>query len=426
MSQFAYQNGELHAEGVPLSRIAAAVGTPVYVYSETALTDAYQRFAGALSDAGLDARVCYAMKANSNLAVVRALAACGAGADVVSGGELARAMAAGIDPAEIVFSGVGKTAHEMRQAIAADIGQFNVESVPELERLSRIATENSATVNVAVRVNPDVDADTHHKISTGRHHDKFGIDIDRAHEVYAHAASLPGVMPNAVAVHIGSQLTDLSPFRTAFARVAALVHDLRADGHEITKLDLGGGLGIDYGHQSPPDPRDYAAIVADTVGDLGCTLVFEPGRHLAGPAGVLLTEIIYIKDAETRSFAIVDAAMNDLVRPAMYDAHHEVLPVREPGASGSNDQIHSYDIVGPVCETGDTFATQRDLPVLTAGELVVIRDAGAYGAVMASGYNSRPLIAEVLVRGDSFSVVRARQDIAAMLAQESLADWQSK
>ena len=423
MTHFDYRDGELFAEDVPLSRIAEAVGTPVYVYSETALTDAYRRFAGALAEAGLDARVCYAMKANSNLAVVRALAACGAGADVVSGGELARALAAGVNPAEIVFSGVGKTGDEMRQAIAASIGQFNIESIPELERLSEVANATGATVNVAVRVNPDVDADTHHKISTGRHHDKFGIEIDRAREVYAHAAALSGITPNAVAVHIGSQLTDLSPFRAAFIRVAALVHDLRADGHEITKLDLGGGLGIEYGHQSPPDPRDYAAIVADTVGDLGCILVFEPGRYLAGPAGVLLTEIIYIKDAETRSFAIVDAAMNDLVRPAMYDAHHEILPVREPG---TDDHTHSYDIVGPVCETGDTFATQRDLPALTAGELVVIRDAGAYGAVMASGYNSRPLIAEVLVRGDSYSVVRVRQDIATMLAQESLADWQSE
>lgn len=422
MTQFEYRDGELYAEDVPLSRIAEAVGSPVYVYSETALTDAYRRFAGALADAGLDARVCYAMKANSNLAVVRALAACGAGADVVSGGELVRALAAGVDPAEIVFSGVGKTADEMRQAIAADTGQFNVESTPELERLSEVANMLGATVNVAVRVNPDVDADTHHKISTGRHHDKFGIDIDRAREVYARAATLPGIAPNAVAVHIGSQLTDLSPFRAAFTRVAELVGELRSDGHDITKLDLGGGLGINYGQDTPPDPRDYAAIVADAVGDLGCILVFEPGRYLAGPAGVLLTEIIYVKDAETRSFAIVDAAMNDLVRPAMYDAHHEVLPVREPGTDGAT---HSYDIVGPVCETGDTFATQRDLPVLNAGELVVIRDAGAYGAVMASGYNSRPLIAEVLVRADAFSVVRARQDIAAMLAQESLADWQT-
>ena len=420
MTQFEYRNGELHAEDVPLSRIAEAVGTPVYVYSETALTDAYRRFADAFEDAGLDARICYAMKANSNLAVIRALASCGAGADVVSGGELTRALAAGIDPAEIVFSGVGKTAGEMRQAIAAGIGQFNVESVPELERLSDIATAESATVNIAIRVNPDVDADTHHKISTGRHHDKFGIDIGQAQEIYARAAGLPGIAPTSVAVHIGSQLTDLSPFRDAFARVAELVGELRADGHDITTLDLGGGLGIDYGQDTPPDPRDYAAIVTETVGGLGCTLVFEPGRFLAGPAGVLLSEIVYVKDTGTRRFAIVDAAMNDLVRPAMYEAHHEIMSVRAP-----DGESRTYDIVGPVCETGDTFATGRDMPTLAAGELVVIRDAGAYGAVMASGYNSRPLVAEVLVRGDRFSTVRARQDVAAMLAQEALADWQT-
>lgn len=420
MTQFEYRNGELHAEDVPLSRIAEAVGTPVYVYSETALTDAYRRFADAFEDAGLDARICYAMKANSNLAVIRALALCGAGADVVSGGELTRALAAGIDPAEIVFSGVGKTAGEMRQAIAAGIGQFNVESVPELERLSDIATAECATVNIAIRVNPDVDADTHHKISTGRHHDKFGIDIGQAREIYARAAGLPGIAPTSVAVHIGSQLTDLSPFRDAFARVAELVGELRADGHDITTLDLGGGLGIDYGQDTPPDPRDYAAIVAETVGGLGCTLVFEPGRFLAGPAGVLLSEIVYVKDTGTRRFAIVDAAMNDLVRPAMYEAHHEIMSVRAP-----DGESRTYDIVGPVCETGDTFATGRDMPTLAAGELVVIRDAGAYGAVMASGYNSRPLVAEVLVRGDCFSTVRARQDVAAMLAQEALADWQT-
>lgn len=420
MTQFEYRNGELHAEDVPLSRIAEAVGTPVYVYSETGLTDAYRRFADAFEDAGLDARICYAMKANSNLAVIRALAACGAGADVVSGGELTRALAAGIDPTEIVFSGVGKTAAEMRQAIAAGIGQFNVESTPELERLSDIATAESATVNIAIRVNPDVDADTHHKISTGRHHDKFGIDIGQAREIYARAATLPGIAPTSVAVHIGSQLTDLSPFRDAFARVAELVRELRADGHDITTLDLGGGLGIDYGQGTPPDPRDYAAVVAETVGDLGCTLVFEPGRFLAGPAGVLLSEVIYVKDTGTRRFAIVDAAMNDLVRPAMYEAHHEIMSVRAP-----DGESRTYDIVGPVCETGDTFATGRDMPTLAAGELVVIRDAGAYGAVMASGYNSRPLVAEVLVQGDRFSTVRARQDVAAMLAQEALADWQT-
>ncbi|MBS27838.1 MAG: diaminopimelate decarboxylase [Alphaproteobacteria bacterium] len=421
MSQFTYQNGELHAEGVPLSRIAAAVGTPAYVYSQTAMADAYGRFAGALADADLNARVCYALKANSNLAVIRVLAALGAGADVVSGGELERALAAGIAGPDIVFSGVGKTADEMRAAIQADIGQFNVESVPELERLSDVASAMSAGVDIAVRVNPDVDADTHHKISTGRHHDKFGIDIDRALDVYAHAASLPGVDPVAVAVHIGSQLTDMQPFRDAFARVAVLVRELRTAGHDIRKLDLGGGLGIDYGQHEPPDPADYAGVVAETVGDLGCELVFEPGRYLAGPAGVLLTEVIYVKDAETRAFAIIDAAMNDLMRPALYDARHEFMPLKE----ASDGPQTTYDIVGPVCETADTFATDRQLPTLAAGELLVIRDTGAYGAVMASGYNSRPLIAEVLVHGDQFAVVRSRQEIATILAQETLADWQS-
>lgn len=422
MSQFNYRNGELHAEDVPLSRIAEAVGTPAYVYSETALADAYGRFAGALAAAGLNARVCYAMKANSNLAVVRVLAALGAGADVVSGGELERALAAGVAGSDIVFSGVGKTADEMRAAISAGIGQFNVESIPELERLSAIASEMSATVEIAIRVNPDVDADTHHKISTGRHHDKFGIDVDRAPEVYAQAADLPGLAPVAVAVHIGSQLTDVTPFREAFARVAVLVRELRAAGHDIRKLDLGGGLGIDYGHHEPPDPADYAAAVTETVGDLGCELVFEPGRYLAGPAGVLLTEIIYVKDAETRAFAIIDAAMNDLMRPALYDARHEFMALNE---AAPGDPTRVYDIVGPVCETADTFATDRELPALAAGELLVIRDTGAYGAVMASGYNSRPLIPEVLVRGDRFAVVRSRQEIATILAQETLADWQS-
>lgn len=421
MSQFTYQDGELHAESVPLSRIAAAVGTPAYVYSETALADAYGRFTGALADAGLNARVCYALKANSNLAVIRVLAALGAGADVVSGGELERALAAGIVGPDIVFSGVGKTADEMRAAIRAGIGQFNVESVPELERLSDVAREMSAAVDIAVRVNPDVDADTHHKISTGRHHDKFGIDIDRAPDVYAHAASLPGITPIAVAVHIGSQLTDMQPFRDAFARVAVLVRELRAAGHDIRKLDLGGGLGIDYGQHEPPDPVDYASVVAESVGNLDCELVFEPGRYLAGPAGVLLTEVIYVKDAETRAFAIIDAAMNDLMRPALYDARHEFMPLMNT----ADGQQTTYDIVGPVCETADTFATDRQLPTLAAGELLVIRDTGAYGAVMASGYNSRPLIAEVLVRGDQFAVVRSRQEIATILAQETLADWQS-
>lgn len=422
MSSFEYRNGELHAEGVALSRIAEVAGTPAYVYSSAALTDAYTRFANALAATGLNAQICYAMKANSNIAVIRTLADLGAGADVVSGGELDRALASNVDAAKIVFSGVGKTPGEMRQAITAGIGQFNVESVPELEMLSHVAAALGAEVEIAIRVNPDVDANTHHKISTGRQEDKFGIDIARAGEIYARAAALPGIAPVSVAVHIGSQLTDVAPFRAAFARVAELVRELRAAGHDIRKLDLGGGLGIDYGGQTPPPVEDYVAVVAETVGHLGCELMFEPGRYLAGPAGVLLTQVIYAKEAEARRFAIVDAAMNDLIRPALYDAVHRIETVHQP-AEGI--ELHDWDVVGPVCETGDTFAKAVQMPALSEGELLVMRDAGAYGAVMSSVYNSRALVAEVLVNGDSFAVVRERQEPATFLGYESLADWQT-
>jgi len=421
MSQFEYRNGEMYAENVPLSRIAEVTGTPVYVYSSGTLSAAYARFANALAAAGLNARVCYAMKANSNIAVIRTLADLGAGADVVSGGELDRALAAGVAGADIVFSGVGKTPNEMRRAIAAGIGQFNVESVPELELLSHVATSAGVEVDIAIRVNPNVDANTHHKISTGRQEDKFGIDIARAKEIYALAASLPGLAPVAIAVHIGSQLTDVAPFRAAFARVADLVGELRAAGHAISKLDLGGGLGIDYGGQTPPPVEDYVAVVAETVGALDCELMFEPGRYLVGPAGVLVTQVIYAKEAEVRRFAIVDAAMNDLIRPALYDAVHRIEPAHEPAPGSAR---HLWDVVGPVCETGDTFAKGCELPYLADGELLVIRDAGAYGAVMSSVYNSRALVAEVLVRDDAFAIVRERQEPATFLGYENLADWQ--
>lgn len=421
MSMFEYRNGEMYAEDVPLSRIAEVAGTPVYVYSAGMLTAAYTRFADALEAAGLNARICYAMKANSNIAVIRTLADLGAGADVVSAGELDRALAAAVRPENIVFSGVGKTPNEMRRAIAAGIGQFNVESVPELELLSHVAASAGASVDIAIRVNPNVDANTHHKITTGRQEDKFGIDITRAGEIYALAASLPGIAPVAIAVHIGSQLTDVAPFRAAFARVAELVGELRAAGHDIRKLDLGGGLGIDYGGQTPPPVEDYVAVVAGTVGALDCELMFEPGRYLAGAAGVLVTQVIYAKEAQARRFAIVDAAMNDLMRPALYDAIHRIEPAREPAADAAR---HAWDVVGPVCETGDTFAKGCEFPALTAGELLVIRDAGAYGAVMSSVYNSRALVAEVLVRDDAFAIVRERQEPATFLGYESLADWQ--
>lgn len=421
MSYFTDRNGELHAENVALSKIAEAVGTPVYVYSSAALRDAYTRFAGALAGEGLNARVCYAMKANSNIAVLRTLAQLGAGADVVSVGELERALAAGIAPEHIVFSGVGKTRTEMRRAITTGIGQFNVESMPELEALSDVAREMDAQVDIAIRVNPNVDANTHHKISTGRQEDKFGIDIARASDVYEFARGLPGIEPVSIAVHIGSQLTDLAPFRAAFAHVAALVGELRGAGFDIRKLDLGGGLGIDYGPVAPPSVEDYAKVVAETVGGLDCELMFEPGRYIAGPAGVLVTQVIYAKEAEARRFAIVDAAMNDLIRPALYDAVHRIETVRIPEAG---EGLLDWDIVGPVCETGDTFASGCQLPHLKAGELLVMRDAGAYGAVMSSVYNSRALVAEVLVRDEHFAVVRERQEPATFLGYETLADWQ--
>ncbi|MBO6782700.1 MAG: diaminopimelate decarboxylase [Alphaproteobacteria bacterium] len=421
MTHFSYRNGELYAEDVPLSRIAEAAGTPVYVYSTAALTDAYTQFAGAMSDAGLNARVCYALKANSNIAVIRTLADLGAGADVVSGGELERALAAGVAAEDIVFSGVGKTEAEMRQSISAGIGQFNIESVPELELLSKVARSMNAEVDIAIRVNPDVDAITHRKITTGKQENKFGLDITRAPELYAKARDLGGLRPVSVAVHIGSQLTSVTPFEAAFARVAELVRDLRSTGYDIRKIDLGGGLGIDYGDGAPPPVSAYAQAVARTVGDFDCEVIFEPGRYIAGPAGILVTRVIYAKEAEVRRFAIVDAAMNDLIRPAMYDAVHRTEPVRERSRDA---EIVDWDIVGPVCETGDTFASGCRLPHLEAGELLVMRDAGAYGAVMSSVYNSRALVAEVLVNGDDFAIVRERQEPATFLGYETFAGWQ--
>ncbi|NKB48307.1 MAG: diaminopimelate decarboxylase [Alphaproteobacteria bacterium] len=420
MTAFTYKNGELHAEDVALSAIAADVGTPVYVYSVAAMTEAYQRFVEAL--AGQRAQVCYAMKANSNLAVLRTFADLGAGADVVSDGELARALAAGIPAKRIVYSGVGKTREEMAAGIEAGILQFNVESRPELTALSDIAVSKNATVEIAIRINPDVDAATHNKISTGRKEDKFGIDIARAGEAFAQASTLPGLNPVSIAVHIGSQLTDIAPFRSAFGHVAELTRQLRADGVAISRLDLGGGLGIAYAGERVPTPAEYAAMVAETVGDLDCDLIFEPGRYLTGHAGVLLTRIIFIKDTGERRFVIVDAAMNDLMRPALYGANHSIEQVREPAP---NAALGEADIVGPVCETGDTFATAHALTDLPAGELVVIRDTGAYGAVMSSGYNSRPLVPEVLVNGGDYALVRPRETLEQQLDRERFAGWQS-
>jgi len=420
MDHFLYRGGVLHAEDVPLPEIAAAVGTPVYVYSAATLERHYRLFEEALD--GLPHLICYAMKANSNLAVVALMGALGAGMDVVSGGEYRRAKAAGVPGDRIVFSGVGKTREEMALALEGGVRQFNVESEPELLALSEVAAAMGRVAPIAIRVNPDVDARTHAKIATGRAENKFGVPLDRARAAYAEAAALPGIEVVGVDVHIGSQLTELAPFEAAFRKVAALTQELRADGHDIRRLDLGGGLGIPYrpANDAPPLPFDYGALVRRAVGHLGCEIEVEPGRLIAGNAGVLMSRVIYLKRGEGRDFLILDAAMNDLVRPAMYEAWHDIAPVREPGPGAA---LAPVDVVGPVCETGDTFAVARELPALGAGDLVVFRSAGAYGAVMASEYNSRLLVPEVLVTGDHFDVVRARPTFDEMLARDTIPPW---
>ena len=420
MDHFIYKDGVLHAEDVSITDIARSVGTPFYVYSAATLRRHYQVFDESL--AGMDHLICYAMKANSNLAVVKLMGDLGAGADVVSGGEYRRALAAGIPGDRIVFSGVGKTRDEMRLALENGIRQFNVESEPELLALNEVAMSMDTVAPVTIRVNPDVDAKTHAKIATGKSENKFGIPIARAREVYAEIRGLPGVKAVGIDVHIGSQLTDLAPFRAAYEKVADLTHALREDGHEIIRLDLGGGLGIPYetSNQAPPLPLEYGQVIRETVGDLGCEIEIEPGRLIAGNAGLMVSSVIYLKHGEGRDFLILDSAMNDLVRPSMYDAHHDIVPVIE-AAPGVEQAPH--DIVGPVCETGDTFAKQRNLPPLGAGDLVAFRSAGAYGAVMASEYNSRPLIPEVLVDGDHFAVIRARPTYEEMLARDTIPEW---
>src|SRR6056297_1539117 len=420
MDHFLYRDGILHAEDVPLPQIAAEVGTPFYVYSCATLTRHYQLFEEALS--GLDHLVCFAVKSNSNLAVLAHLAGLGAGMDVVSGGEYLRAKAAGVPGERIVFSGVGKTGDEMRLALEGGIRQFNVESEPELETLSAIATSLGTTAPITIRVNPDVDARTHEKIATGKSENKFGIPIARAREVYAEAARLPGLKVIGIDVHIGSQLTDLEPFRLAYQKVAELTEVLRADGHEITRLDLGGGLGIPYARSNaaPPLPTEYGQLIKDTVGHLGCEIEIEPGRLVAGNAGILVSDVIYVKSGEGRDFLILDAAMNDLIRPAMYDAYHDIIPVKEPPAGVG---MQPYDIVGPVCESGDTFAKNRMMPPLGDGDLVAFRSAGAYGAVMASEYNTRPLVPEVLAKGDQFAVIRPRPDFDEIINRDTIPPW---
>ena len=420
MNHFDYRDGILHAEYVPVPEIAAAVGTPFYLYSTATLTRHFRVFSDAFRS--LDALVCYALKANSNQAVIATLARQGAGADVVSGGELKRALAAGIAPRKIVFSGVGKTAAEMDQALAADILCFNVESEPELELLSARAVAAGRTAPVSLRINPDVDARTHAKISTGKAENKFGIPLARARAVYARAAALPGLKVAGVDMHIGSQITELEPFDNAFQLLADLVGQLRADGHAPTHVDVGGGLGIPYrfDNDPPPLPDRYAETVVKRLGPLGLKVLFEPGRLIVGNAGILVSSVVYLKEGEAKNFLIVDAAMNDLIRPTLYDAHHDIRPVAEPSPDHARMKA---DVVGPVCETGDYLALARDLPRMERGDLIAVMTAGAYGAVQAGTYNTRPLVPEVLVDGDRFAVVRARPSVEDIIALDSLPDW---
>jgi len=420
MDHFLYKDGVLHAEEVALTEIAAAVGTPFYVYSTATLTRHFQLFDEAL--AGMDHLVCYAMKAASNQAILKTLGDLGAGMDVVSGGEYARAKAAGIPGDRIVFSGVGKTADEIRAALTGGIRQFNVESEPEMQVISRVAVDVGVTAPITIRVNPDVDAKTHAKIATGKSENKFGIPISRARDVYAMAAALPNIEIVGIDVHIGSQLTQLAPFEAAYIKVAEVVEQLRADGHNIRRLDLGGGLGIPYtrSNENPPLPSEYGAMVKRVLGHLDCEIEIEPGRLIVGNAGLLLSSVIYVKQGEDREFLILDAAMNDLIRPAMYDAHHDIVPVVEPVPGQEQTK---YDIVGPVCESGDTFAKGRDMARMVSDDLVAFRSAGAYGAVMSSEYNSRPLIPEVLVNGNDFAVIRARPTFDEMINRDTIPMW---
>ena len=427
MNHFEYRDGELFCENVPLTAIAEAVGAPVYVYSTATLERHYTVLRDALRGVGAgEPLIAFAVKANSNLSVLKTLFDLGAGADTVSEGEIRRALAAGAPPERIVFSGVGKAAHELAFAVEAGVVEINVESEPELDLLSAIAAERGARQAIAIRINPDVAAGGHAKIATGQADAKFGVSMSEAERLYAKASNMPGVRPIGVACHIGSQITDLAPMKAAFAKMRALVERLRAEGMHVERLDLGGGLGAPYFNQpDPPSPETYAAMVAEVVRGLDVQLAFEPGRVIAANAGVLLSRVIHVHERDAlhdggRRFLVLDAAMNDLVRPAMYEAFHHIKPVREPGP-GAAPML--YDVVGPVCETGDTFARDRALPPLAAGDLVAFLSAGAYGAVMASEYNTRPLVPEVMVKGDKWSVVRPRPTYDEMLAREPLAEW---
>jgi len=425
MHHFTYRQGVgggsiLHAEDLSLADLADSVGTPFYCYSTATLERHYRVFADAFE--GLDAEVCYSVKANSNLAVLATLARFGAGMDVVSEGELRRVLAAGVLPEKIAFSGVGKTADEMAFALEEGIFAFNVESEPELRTLSETASSLGLSARIALRVNPDIDAKTHHKISTGKAENKFGIPYGEALALYRLAAALPGVDPRGVHMHIGSQITDLAPFRNAFALLKDLVDELRANSFAIDFVNLGGGLGVPYrsDEPAPPLPAEYGKLVRETVGDLGCKLLFEPGRLIAANAGILVARVLYVKRGEPKTFTIVDAAMNDLIRPTLYEAYHEIWPVAEPAPGAA---MITSDVVGPVCETGDYLALDRALPELRSGDLIAVMTAGAYGAVLASQYNSRLLVPEVLVAGDRYAVTRPRPHYGDMLAAERLPDW---
>jgi diaminopimelate decarboxylase len=420
MHHFDYRSGVLHAEGVDLTTLADAVGTPFYCYSSATIERHYKVFAGAFAD--VDALVCYAMKANSNQAVIATLAKLGAGADVVSAGELLRARAAGVPPDKIMFSGVGKTADELALAVEQNILCVNVESEPELELLSSIAAAKGRAVDISIRVNPDVDPKTHAKIATGKSENKFGIPISRAREVYAHAARLKGVRVIGVDMHIGSQIIELDPFGDAFALLADFVTTLRADGHTISHIDLGGGLGIPYREDNapPPDPDAYAAIVKRATQNLNCKLIFEPGRLIVGNAGILVTRVLYMKHGEGKTFVIIDAGMNDLIRPTLYEAHHDIRPVRQAPAGAPRI---TADVVGPVCESGDFLALDRSMVAPRPGDLLAVMTAGAYGATQSGTYNSRPLIPEVLVRKDEWALVRPRVTAADLIAMDRLPNW---
>jgi len=433
MGHYHYKNGALHIEEVALSRIARDVGTPVYCYSLKALQDNYQALDQALQSAmpQQDILIAYACKAGSNIALMKALGALGAGADIVSGGELERAKAAGIPAEKIVYSGVGKSRAEMAAALEYGIWQMNVESLPELELLSQTAVDMGKTARIALRVNPDVHAGGHDKISTGRKQDKFGIDIEKAPEIYDYAAKLPGIEIAGAAMHIGSQIAENAPFRDAFTRMVTLVDNLRMRGHNISRIDIGGGFGITYKDEMPMDLDAFAALVKEMIAPLGCQIILEPGRALVGNAGLLLSRVLYIKNcpsagkvaAGERSFVIIDAAMNDLIRPTLYNAYHPILPVREAAADTPQ---HAYDIVGPICETGDTFMTGEVLPEMRRDDLAAFMVSGAYGAVMSSYYNTRALVPEVLVKDDQFAVIRKRHEVADILAMEELPEWDKK